>query len=449
MKTQSELKEEILKLNNRGRWEKNLKAIGLWEDILYYTSWMPVNIPEYRKVKGRVSYVLEDCPDVPRCQTCRTNFCSWQWNKFSPWCGIACRNKDPVLNARLSIAQHENAESRNVKRKLTLLSQGKNSPFQGHRHTKDSKNKIGNASEKLYPLVKERNGGIHPMDEAHSIHSKGEYEVRQSLIDFGIPGSEIEIGNRKVLSGRELDIYIPSHHFAIEYCGEFWHSEKGRPDKLHLFHKWKECQQQGIQLVCIFETEWLNRKYQILNLLKSKLSPSQKIPARKCEFVKLMPYVAKNFINRNHIQGIKIVGQYVYGLIYNGEIVAVMTFRLHHRNSKDIVLNRFCCVDRISVVGGASKLLKNAMKENNWTEVLSWSDNRWSNGNLYRKLGFELKLNLKPDYFYWDGSKILSKQSCTKKALHARKDQTEAERAEELGLFKIWDCGKKAWTYSI
>lgn len=431
--------------NPRKRAVSFLQGVGLWSHILSLTDWMG-ELPVHSNVKFRIAYIMQDCPTIPHCKVCGNN-CAWSDSGFSKWCGIKCRNKDPELNKILSEKQTANAEIRNKKRAITLAKQGKTSPFQGHRHSLQSREDISVASSRVHAEVKERNGGVHPMDLAINRHSKGEYEVRQTLIDFGVSENDIEIGNRKILNGKELDIYIPSKKFAIEYCGEFWHSEKGRPDKLHLFEKWKECKEKDIQLVCIFESEWVSRKYQIMNLLRSKLVPALKIPARKCEFTKLPPEDAKNFVNRYHIQPIAIMGDYTYGLVYDSEIVAVMTFRLHHRNSKDIVLNRFCCRDGISIIGGASKLLRNAMKLNNWSKVISWSDNRWSNGNLYNQLGFQLKAELKPDYMYWDGHKMLSKQSCTKKALKARSDQTESQRAEELGLCKIWDCGKQSWIF--
>lgn len=36
----------------------------------------------------------------------------------------------------------------------------------------------------------------------------------------------------------------------------------------------------------------------------------------------------------------------------------------------------------------------------------------------------------------------------TKKNLKALPHQTEHERANELGFYKIYDCGKKKWSYN-
>lgn len=61
---------------------------------------------------------------------------------------------------------------------------------------------------------------------------------------------EYEKNNRSILKGKELDIYIPSKHLAIECNGVYWHSIecKSPKDKYYHFNKWKECKDKGIEL---------------------------------------------------------------------------------------------------------------------------------------------------------------------------------------------------------
>jgi hypothetical protein len=55
-----------------------------------------------------------------------------------------------------------------------------------------------------------------------------------------------------------------------------------------------------------------------------------------------------------------------------------------------------------SVRGGLGKLLKYYIKNHSEiSEIISYSDNRWSSGNIYRTLGFELNNIGKPSYFYF------------------------------------------------
>lgn len=64
-----------------------------------------------------------------------------------------------------------------------------------------------------------------------------------------------EKNNRKILNGKELDIYIPSKHIAIECNGVYWHSIEciSSKDKSYHFNKWKECKEKGIELLTIWD----------------------------------------------------------------------------------------------------------------------------------------------------------------------------------------------------
>ena len=105
------------------------------------------------------------------------------------------------------------------------------------------------------------------------------------------------------------------------------------------------------------------------------------------------------------------------------------------------------------IVGGASKLFSAGVKwckENLYGKIISWSDNRWSNGNIYIKLGFDLEKNMPPDYSYVDNSKHirLSKQSCKKSDINCPPDVTEKKWMINNGFARIWDCGKKRWVWN-
>jgi len=83
-------------------------------------------------------------------------------------------------------------------------------------------------------------------------------------------------------------------------------------------------------------------------------------------------------------------------------------------------------------------------------DVITWSDNRYSNGNIYKQNGFEFDGNLKPDYVYFDRNKhtILSKQSQQKSKNGYPDNMTEKEYCESIGLLRLWDCGKIRWIHT-
>ena len=100
----------------------------------------------------------------------------------------------------------------------------------------------------------------------------------------------------------------------------------------------------------------------------------------------------------------------------------------------------------------ATYTIQNNQTDNKIKEIISWSDNRWSVGSVYRKLGFVLAEELKPDYSYVDlkrPHRRISKQSQQKKKTGCPQGMTELEWANQRGLSRIWDCGKKRWLYNI
>lgn len=297
-----------------------------------------------------------------------------------------------------------------------------------------------------YSIGENNNNGIHPMqlcERPHYTVSKGELNLAETIRNrFNV---EVEQSNRTVLNGKEIDIWVPSKNLGIEYNGEYWHSEAVDCPHYDMRNKQLLAKNQGISLINIWESEWQNRPEQILNFLEARIGNPTKIFARKCEIDTLHHQAAKEFINSYHIQQIQAV-KLAYGLYHNGELLSCMVFDKHHRNNKEWVLKRFCTKTGSLIVGGATKLLKNAIEDQQFSSLTTWSNNRWSEGNVYQKMGFNLKAEYDPDYAYWTGSTIRSKQSCQKKSIGAREGQTERDRTIELGFTRIWDCGKKAWT---
>lgn len=261
--------------------------------------------------------------------------------------------------------------------------------------------------------------------------------------------------DRKILNGKEIDLYDDSLKLGIEYCGIYWHTENRGKDRNYHYNKYKICKQNNIRLITIFSDEWLHRTTQVKNFLKAILNQCQyKIGARKCTLQLITEDVGKNFIDQNHIQTIK-TKQLVYFGLYTDQLVAVMSFGKHHRGSNELILTRLCYKDNYNIVGGASKLFKAGIKwaiENNYQQIISWSDNRWSNGKVYEKMGFNLDRNLKPDYSYvpiTNPNERKSKQSMKKSTTHCPEEITEQEWAEYHGYTRIWDCGKIRWIYNI
>ena len=148
-----------------------------------------------------------------------------------------------------------------------------------------------------------------------------------------------------------------------------------------------------------------------------------------------------------------------FGLFFENELCSVMSLGRHNRqldvNKKEITLDRLCFKDGYSVIGGSSKLFKACLKwasDNGYKKIISFSDNRWSLGRVYEKMGFILEKEYGADYSYVDVNnprKRLSKQSQKKSMTDCPENLTEHSWAIQRGLAKIYDCGKKRWVFEL
>jgi hypothetical protein len=281
--------------------------------------------------------------------------------------------------------------------------------------------------------------------------------IHEFLNTNNIPHS---MNNRKILpSGLELDFYIPEYNLAIEINGLYYHSEmSGGKTRSYHHNKWKECNDLGITLLSINEDEFYNRHQFWLNkilYMTGRLSVS-KLHARKCKIKELTN--VKNFLNDHHLQG-SCHSSYKFGLFYEDQLVSVMTFSKPRSNeSGTIDLSRFCNHSGYLISGGASKLLSHFIKTYGhlYNEIISFSDNNYSNGNVYKSLGFSLDKNLPPDYKYIIKGKTCHKSGFRKSSIFNKhdipdhmKDSPEWELMQYLGYDRIWDTGKKKWIMKI
>ena len=260
--------------------------------------------------------------------------------------------------------------------------------------------------------------------------------------------------SRDIIAPYELDIFIPDKNIAIEFNGLAWHSDFSKKDSNYHLMKTKMCKDAGIRLIHIFENEWVEKRDIVKDKLRSILSFNDRIFARKCVIKHISSAECRDFLNINHIQGsdnssIKL------GLFYNDELVSVMTFCKPRFTSKyDYELSRYASKLGLSVVGGASKLLNEFSKKNKGT-IVTYADLRFSQGGLYDAIGFKLSHISPPNYWWTNGTLILSRYECQKHKLKDiigegfNKNKTEEENMRDAGYFKIFDCGNLVYTKEL
>lgn len=262
--------------------------------------------------------------------------------------------------------------------------------------------------------------------------------------------------NDRTTIGKELDIYLPDLNLAFEYNGVFWHSDNFKENNYHI-DKTDMCEKLGIKLIHIWEDDWLFKndivKSRILNLLNC----SNKIWARRCKILLVSNNDSRKFLNENHIQGYSI-SKINIGLFHNSELVSIMTFgglrKSLGQNSKEGYweLLRFCNKKNTSVVGGASRLFKFFITNYCPISIISYADRCWSNGNLYRRLGFSFVKKTKPNYYYVVDGIRRNRFSYRKDILVKRgydKSLSESKIMKSLGYNKIYDSGSLKYEFKI
>lgn len=294
--------------------------------------------------------------------------------------------------------------------------------------------------------------------------SKPSFTSNEEQEVFDYISSELEItsgkqGNKTLINPYEIDMIFSNEKIAIEYCGLYWHSEfsSGKEKNYHT-KKMNLVNAQGYRLITIFSDEWNQKK----SIVKSKLAnifnkTKTRYYARNLKVKLVSDSESKEFQNNYHLQGASSA-KINLGL-YNGEkLVALMTFSngraaLNAKSkSNEYELVRFV-TDGSSVVGGASKLLKHFINLYNPTVIISYSDNRWSEGKLYETLGFEKQPKPTIGYWYVDNYvNRLHRFNFTKQELiRAGNDPslTEWEIMKSLGYDRIWDCGHQKFILKL
>ncbi len=265
--------------------------------------------------------------------------------------------------------------------------------------------------------------------------------------------------DRKILNGKELDIYIPDKKIGIEINGNYWHSNIYKKNDYHL-KKTKLAESKNIQLIHLFEDEIIYKNEIVKSIIKSKLGIfDQRIYARKCEIREITNNEQiRQFLNENHLQGF-IGSKIKIGLFYENELVSLMTFGSLRRalgnkntNKNEYEMFRYATKLNTQVVGGASKMFKYFLKTYNPKKIISYANRRYSQGKLYEKLGFEKVGDTKPNYWYIKRGSIkreyrfkYRKQILVKMGFD--KNKSESEIMKELKYYKIYDSGQLKFSY--
>lgn len=264
-----------------------------------------------------------------------------------------------------------------------------------------------------------------------------------------VPQLEIEdfvrsmIGDKTVLSsdrsnatGYELDVYIPSACFAIEYNGLYWHSEGARKDRDYHNRKTESCRKEGISLLHVFQDEWRDKREVVESMIINRLGLSKKVWARKCEIAEMSSSESRSFFEENHIDG-DVRGIVTYGLFFEGKAVSAIKLRRPHskRWSGFLEIARYACIKGTDVVGGHSRLIKHVQKKHS-ERLISYVDARFGGTGRHCEMSGMILDHVSKHSFWWtDREKRYNRLYC-----RAADGRSETEEASRRKLLKIWGC---------
>jgi hypothetical protein len=165
--------------------------------------------------------------------------------------------------------------------------------------------------------------------------------------------------------------------------------------------------QQNLQLIIIWEDNWIIRNDIIRWRILSHLGKFIRVHGRLCEVRRIIKTQADEFLLQNHLHGSPQT-KHKYGLFFAQQLIAVATFssgRSVARNEKiyrSYELVRFANHQNYIVYGGTGKMIAHFVAEQNPDDIMSYADVDWSSGKSYEKLGFQFIEYTEPQKFYLD-----------------------------------------------
>lgn len=161
------------------------------------------------------------------------------------------------------------------------------------------------------------------------------------------------------------------------------------------------------------EDRWRCNREMVTERLKAHLNLFDHIFARNCNVHRVEKAECGNFLDRFHIYG-DATGKYRYGVFISrygdassfdypvGTMVAVAEFSNARKwlKGEKVIKSyewiRYASLPCIRVIGGMGKVLNKFIEDVDPDDIMSYADLEWSDGDSYRKLGFE-KESFRPE----------------------------------------------------
>jgi hypothetical protein len=279
--------------------------------------------------------------------------------------------------------------------------------------------------------------------------SKNKSLLEREIFNFIADDGKVS-NDRTILNGKELDIYLPSKNVAIEVDGIYWHSELNGKGKNYHLSKTATCLEKDIQLIHIFENDWMQKPLIVKSLINTILGKFEKtILTEKCQVREITVEEKNSFLEENHLRGID-ESTIRFGLLCETVLLSVMTFIISEKYQFELI--RYCTKVNYDVVDSFSKLWNFFVNTYNPKQVITFVDRRYSNGDVFKHHNFTQIDITSPKYHYFKNDCVLVDVDEFKKNKFEclptfDTSLTEWENMQLNGYDRIWDCGELVFVW--
>lgn len=139
---------------------------------------------------------------------------------------------------------------------------------------------------------------------------------------------------------------------------------------------------------------WESKPIILMHRIHTAWGFSKRFYARQTTCKRITSPISQDFQRAHHML-VPLRGKYRYGLYRGEELVSIAVFSGFRKMGKtttyrSIELLRFCHKDNYLVIGGLSKLISHMWRELQPDDLMTYIDQKWSNGHKFEQVGFQV-----------------------------------------------------------
>jgi len=272
--------------------------------------------------------------------------------------------------------------------------------------------------------------------------SEAEHEVAEFIRNEC--GYDVLRNDRSVISPQELDVFVPDRKVAIEFDGFYYHSDDRIGRGYHLF-KTNRCNDIGVSLIHVFESEWVSRRDSVKREISLALGHAIEYTRCDCKsrIAEIQQYEYDE-LARSASVGMLVTDDNCkyYGLFYENELVAGMVAFNRYRHEYDV--SGVCVKIGWDIDETAGNMLRLFEGSSNMTRIRLFVDRRFPTHSFVKGLGYDFAYNTKTRGWWFSCKDHRHRFNMT----YDDGTQEMSEKMTSNGYKRIFDCGNAVFIKS-